>query len=418
MEKHRQNPFTVLSTAPAHRRALTAVAALAALAAGLATMSAQAQNFPITPGQRSTATQVAQQGVPLSELAPNAPDDYTVKRGDTLWAISGIFLKSPWRWPELWGMNMEEVRNPHLIYPGQQLFLEKKDGRATLRMRQAQAGDAPTETIRVSPRVRVQPLADSSIPTLKTHLIEPFLAEAMIVDEQTLLQAPRIVGAPPDRVLITRGDRAYARGLVATPLKQRVAGRTDDYRVFRNARPLKDPLTNTILGYEAMYLGRAALVRGETTEMVRATGGSTESTIVPGTIDIISVKEEMRVGDRLLPEPPRQFTSYVPHAPSGPVDAVIVSVYGDGVSYVGQNQVVVINKGTADGIESGHVLAILADGERRIDRTQPGERANIKMPDERTGMMMVFRPYEKLSYALVLEITSTVKVGDRVANPR
>ncbi|HSH91675.1 MAG TPA: LysM domain-containing protein [Ramlibacter sp.] len=397
---------------------MTAWAALAAVALGFVATPTLAQKFPITPGQRSTAEQVATQGVPLSELAPNAPDEYTVKRGDTLWAISGVFLQRPWRWPELWGMNMEEVRNPHLIYPGQQLFLEKKDGRALLRMRQAQASgeNIPTDTVRVSPRVRIQPLADTAIPTLKTHLIEPFLAEPVIVGEQELLAAPRIVAAPENRVLITRGDRAYARGL--TPLMQRAAGRNDEYRIFRNARPLKDPLTNAVLGYEAMYLGRASLVRSESVQLIKNTKGTPENTIVPATIDIVSAKEEMRIGDRLLPEPPRLFQSYVPHAPSGPVDGSIVSVYGDAVTFAGQNQVVVINKGTADGIETGHVMAILKDGERRIDASQPGQKSNIKLPDERNGLLMVFRPFEKLSYALVLEITDAVKVGDRVANPR
>ena len=382
----------------------------AAITAGLALVAlpAFAQNFPISPAQRSTAEQVAQAGVPLSELADNAPEEYTVKRGDTLWGISGTFLKTPWRWPELWGMNMQEVRNPHLIYPGQQLVLEKVDGRARLRIRQAaNGGDMPTETVRVSPRVRVQPLADSALPTLKTHLIEPFLAEPVIVDETALLKAPRIVAAPENRVLITRGDRAYARG--TTALTQRTAGRSDDYRVFRNARPLTDPQTKAVLGYEAQYLGKASLVRGESSEA---------DVVVPATIDIVAAKEEMRVGDRLLPEPPRQFTSYVPHAPAAPVSGTIVSVYGDAVSIAGQNQVVVINKGTADGVESGHVMAILKTGQRSVDRSQPGERTQIKLPDERNGLLMVFRPFEKLSYALILEINDSVKVGDRITNPR
>ncbi len=400
--------------------ALHALAALAAVACALAASPVQAQNFPITPGQRSTAQQVAQAGVPLSELAPNAPDEYTVKRGDTLWAISGLFLKSAWRWPELWGMNMEEVRNPHRIYPGQHLVLEKMDGRALLRLRgSVQAEVIPTDTIRVSPRTRIQPLAgDSAIPTLQTHLIEPFLAEPVIIDEAALLQAPRIVAAPSDRVLITRGDRAYARGLATSPMMQRVTGRDDDYRVFRKAQPLKDPITQVVLGYEAQYLGKALLVRSESMEMVKGSGGKEENTVVPATIDIISAKEEMQVGDRLLPEPPREFVSYAPHAPGMPVSGAIVSVYGNAVAIAGQNQVVVINKGTADGIEMGHVLAILKAGERRVDRSQPGERTNIKLPSERNGLLMVFRPFEKLSYALILEITDTVKIGDGVVNPR
>jgi nucleoid-associated protein YgaU len=397
-------------------RALGAWTITAAIAGSLLAAPALAQKFPITPGQRSTAEQVAQAGVPLSELAPDAPEEYTVKRGDTLWAISGMYLTSPWRWPELWGMNMQEVRNPHLIYPGQQLLLEKLDGRATLRLR-ASSDQAPAGTIRLSPRTRIEQLPDTALPTLQTHLIEPFLAEPVIVDEAALLAAPRIVAAPENRVLITRGDRAYARGLVTAPLMQRTAGRADDYRVFRSATPLKDPVTQAVLGYEAQYLGKASLVRGEGSELVKTSSGQ-QNLPVPATIDIVSAKEEMRVGDRLLPEPDRQFLSYAPHAPAGALNGTIVSIYGNAVKIAGQNQVVVINKGTADGVEMGHVLAILKEGERRLDRSQPGERTDIKLPNERNGLLMVFRPFERLSYALILEISDTVKVGDSVASPR
>ena len=396
-------------------------AAGVALAGALLVPPALAQTPPITAGQRSTAEQVAQAGVPLSELAPGAPEEYTVKRGDTLWAISGLFLQKPWRWPELWGMNMQEVRNPHRIYPGQQLVLEKKDGRALLKLRQASVGNeaAPTETIRVSPRTRIEPLADASLPTLQSNLIEPFLAEPLIVEQSVLDQAPRIVSAPDERVLITRGDRAYVRGASAAPLKLQVPGRAEQFRVFRNAKALKDPVTSVVLGYEAQYLGIASLVRGESSESVRASGGGQETLAVPATIDIVAAKEEMRVGDRLLPEPPRQFLSYVPRAPATAIDANVVSVYGDAVGVAGRNEIVVISKGTADGIETGHVLAVLKGGRRLQDRSQPGERTEIKLPDERNGLLMVFRPFEKLSYALILESSSAgVQIGDRVINPR
>jgi len=383
---------------------------LAALAA-----PAASQQYPVTPAQRGTAQQVAAAGVPLAELAPDAPDQYTVKRGDTLWGISGMFLTRPWRWPELWGMNLQEIRNPHLIYPGQQLVLEKRDGRARLRVRQA-AAEAPPDTVRLSPRVRTESLADTAVPAVQPHLIEAFLSEPVIIDEAALLQAPRIVAAPETRVLITRGDRAYARGPAQTPL-QRTAGATE-YRVFRNARVIKDPLTSAVLGYEAPYLGKATLVRSEAVQAVRTAAGGQEQMAVPATIDIVSAKEEMRVGDRLLPEPPREFTSYVPHAPAAGLEGSIVSIYGEAVKIAGQNQVVLINRGTADGVESGHVLAILKAGERRIDRSQAGERTPIKLPDERNGLLMVFRPFEKLSYGLILEISDTVQVGDRVASPR
>ncbi|MDB5859145.1 MAG: hypothetical protein JWQ76_2834 [Ramlibacter sp.] len=377
----------------------------------------QAQNFPITPAQRAIAEMVEVSGIPLSELAPNAPDTYTVKRGDTLWGISGLFLKSPWRWPELWGMNKEQVRNPHRIYPGQVLTLEKLNGLARLRMGPAPAG-APIETVRVSPRTRINSLPDLGIPTLPPQAIEPFLNEAIIVDEGALDRAPRIVAAPEDRVLISTGDRAYARGRNGTPLVERDPRIIDTYRLFRNATPLKDPVTGQVLGYEAHYLGAAELVRSESVQDVQSAQGQMVPTIIPATVDVVRNREEIRVGDRLVPEPPRPMTSYVPRAPAQAVDASIVSVYGNAVKLAGQSQVVVISQGAAEGIENGHVLAILKAGARVDDRSQRSERAQIKLPDERNGLLMVFRTFEHLSYALILDITDVVQVGDRVANPR
>ncbi len=401
-------------------QALGAWTAFVVLAGGLTTLPALAQNFPITPAQRSTAQQVARAGVPLSELSPNAPAEYTVKRGDTLWGISGLFLKSPWRWPELWGMNIEQIRNPHLIYPGQHLVLEKLDGMALLRLRPDGSGTGaiPTETVRVSPRVRYESLAAAALPTLQSNVIEPFLAEAMIVDELTLERAPRIVGTQDSRVLLTRGDRAYVRGATGTPFTEKDPTRTEEFRVFRNARPLRDPVTKAILGYEAAFLGKATLARSEGMSDVRTSTGAVVNTVVAAAVDIVTAKEEMRVGDRLVPEPPRQLLNYTPRAPERPMDGSIVSVYGDAVAMVGQNQVVVISRGTLDGIESGHVLAILKAGPVIVDRSLPGERTSVKLPDERTGLLMVFRAFDRLSYALVLEINDTVQVGDRVTNPR
>ncbi|MEJ7930376.1 LysM domain-containing protein [Ramlibacter sp. AN1015] len=380
--------------------------------------AALAQNFPITSTQRATAQQVAEAGVPLSELAPDAPDSYTVKRGDTLWAISGLFLRSPWRWPELWGMNIQQVRNPHLIYPGQHLVLEKVDGRARLRLAQPSSA-TPLETVRLSPRARVEPLANLALPTLQPHLLEPFLAEPLVVDEGTLERAPRIVAAPDTRVLITKGDRAYARGLPQTPLVEGASRAADAYRVFRSATPLRDPVTRAILGYEAQYLGRAELVRGETQETVRTASGEVQTLPVPASLEIVSAREEMRIGDRLVPEPPRELVNYVPRAPEKPVEgAAVLSMYGNAVGLAGQNQIVSINKGRADGLEAGHVLAILKEGRRIVDRPAEGERQTIKLPDERNGLLMVFRTFDKVSYALVLQSTEGVKVGDRLVQPR
>jgi hypothetical protein len=383
------------------------------------TAGLHAQNFPITPGQRATAAQVAQTGVPLADLSPTAPDEYTVKRGDTLWAISGMFLKSPWRWPELWGMNLEDIRNPHRIYPGQQLYLDKSNGRATLRARRGADGTTG-DTVRVSPRTRYESLADAAVPTLSPQAIEPFLSEALIVDEVAFATAPRIVATQEGRVLLSRGDRAYARGAYSskdggTPLSD-AKGQPIDYRVFRNATPLKDPSTGEILGYEAQFVGKAELVRGETTASVTGKDGKVSTEIVPATIDIVVAKEEMRIGDRLVAEPPRELLSYVPRAPTSPIDGQIVSIYGSAVRFAAGNQVVVINRGSRDGVERGHVMAILQSGAQVTDRTDsPGTQ--IRLPNERNGLLIVFRTFEKLSYALVLQVSDGAKVGDRVVNP-
>jgi nucleoid-associated protein YgaU len=389
------------------------VAVLTAMASAFVAAPAWAQNFPISAAQKQTANEVAKKGVPLSELTADAPERYTIKRGDTLWALSGLFLKRAWRWPELWGMNLDDIKNPHRIYPGQILVLDRKDGMASLRL-EGEQSDPPT--VKVSPRTRYEMLSDSALPTLRSGAIEAFLAEPVVVDEAGLNAAPRIVSALESRVLITRGDRAYARGPEGSPMLDD-SSHEQQFRVFRNATPLKDPTTGEVLGYEAQYVGKAVLVRSEGTAEVQNRDGSQSSALVPATIDITGAKEEIRVGDRLLPEPPRQLQTYTPRAPEGKFEGRIVSVYGNAVVNAGQNQVVAINRGTADGMELGVVLAILKDGARVIDRSD-ASRPMMKLPDERNGLLMVFRTFERVSYALILEITDGVRVGDRLINPR
>ena len=387
-----------------------------------AALAATAHSLTVSPGQQKTATQVANDGVALSELAPNAPDNYTVKRGDTLWAISKLFLKSPWRWPELWGMNMADIKNPHLIYPGQTLYLDKSTGRARLSSRRGGSGSGAEslETVKLSPRTRSSNLPDASIPTLQNNLIEPFLTEPIIVEEATLQAAPRFVATQEGRVLLSEGDRAYARSADGAGLSID-AGKPRDFRVFRDATALKDPGTGEILGYEAQYVGRAKLIRGESVTAVRGAevkaGEVAAIEIIPATLDIVRSKEEIRTGDRLLPEPPLELLTYAPRAPATEVEARIVSVYGSAVANVAQNQVVVINRGTKDGMERGHVLAIQTNGQRVVDKTGTGFQ-DIKLPDERNGLLMVFRPFERVSYALVLNATQAVRVGDWLINPR
>lgn len=396
----------------------TALGALTIIAgATLVALPAQAQNYPVSSAQRATAQQVSERGIPVAELAPNAPDTYTVKRGDTLWGISGLYLKRPWRWPELWGMNIKEIANPHLIYPGQTLYLDKDGAFARLRTSRA-SGSGEPETVRVSPRTRSETLADLALPTLKQHLIEPFLVEPLVVDADELKQAPRIIATTEERVLMASGDRVYVRGDGKSPMLSTEPGEPRRFRVFRDAVALKDPLTSEILGYEAQYLGKAELVRGETFEEVTNAKGGVTAEYVPATVDLAAVREEIRAGDRLLPAPARTYTSYTPRAPQMDVDARIVSLYGSSaVAFASQNQVVAINRGTQDGIEPGHVLSIKTKGEQVLDKTD-GKSTLVKLPSEDNGMAMVFRTFDRVSYVLLLEVRNSVRVGDRMVNPQ
>jgi hypothetical protein len=369
------------------------------LAAALGPAAAQPSKMPVYPEWRDTARKVADAGVPLAELAPNAPDTYTVKRGDTLWDISTMFLLRPWRWPELWGMNLEQIRNPHLIFPGQVLVLEKVDGRARLRLAD---GQAPDNTVKLSPRVRSEPLDTGAITAIPLHLIAPFLNEAVVFNTDELALAPRIVAAQESRVLLGRGDTAYVRG---------DTGERRDFRVFREAVPLVDPQTKEVLGYEARYLGTAEQTRQGDTRT--DTDGKPE--IVPASFVITGIREEVGIGDRLAPVPPREFKSYVPHAPDKPVAGQIVKIYGDALN-AGQNQIVALNRGAVDGMERGHVLALWREGERTVDKTDP-KRAAIRLPDERHGLLFVFNVFDRVSYALILQVQQPVKAGDRFTQP-
>ena len=389
----------------------TVCTTVALMTVAMGASPAFAQKYPITANQRATAQQTASRGVPVADLTPNAPDVYVVKKGDTLWAISGIYLKKPWRWPELWGMNLDSIANPHLIYPGQTLYLDRTGGYA--RLRTSRAGDP--QDVRLSPSVRSDSLAKLALPTLQPHLIEPFLVEPQVVDAGTLEQAPRIVATVDERVLMAAGDRAYARGNSITPV-QIAPGEPRLFGIYRNAVALKDPVSGEILGYEAQYVGKAELVRGESLiETSDGKGGFTND-IVPATVDIVSTREEVRAGDRLLPAAKRGFMSYVPHAPEDKVDARVVSIYGAAIANAGQNQVVAINQGERDGIKTGLVLQVLTAGVRLKDTTDEA-RDIIQLPSEKNGVAMVFRTFDRVSYALILDVRNTVRVGDHLTNP-
>jgi hypothetical protein len=359
---------------------------------------ALAVNYPVTPGQRSTAQQVAQAGVPLSELAPNAPDSYTVKRGDTLWDISKIFLRSPWRWPELWGMNLDQIRNPHLIYPGQLLVLEKNGDRARLRV-----GGGASGTDKLSPRIRSEEL-NAAIASIPMSAVGPFLTEGTVLNANELAQAPRVVAAPEGRVMMSVGDNAYVRGDL---------GNQADWHLFRQATPLVDPDSKAVLGYEARFVGNVRYTREGG---AAATAAGSSNLPVPATVRVLQAREEVTVGDRLAAAEPTDFRSFMPRPPEQPTNGRIVSVYGDALM-AGQNQVVAINRGKNAGLERGHVLALLRDGGFARDTTYAGPAQSIKLPDEQHGMLFVFRVFDQVSYALVIESQHPVRAGDRFTQP-
>jgi LysM repeat protein len=376
---------------------------------------AQAQGQrTITAEQREQAQQVAQQGVPLAELAADAPDQYTVKPADTLWGISKLFLKSPGRWPQLWGMNLEQIRNPHLIYPGQRLVLVRDGDRAALKLAGAATGaaaataattvDDPSQlpTVKLSPRVRSEPLPPQAIASLPWHLVQPFLEQVAISDALELSALPRLLGGIDQRVMLSRNEIGYVRGTLEV-------GKT--YAITQEPRPLRDPLTQEVLALEAQVVGNAiALSNGEV-----GVGDKGRPVVQPGTVEIRQQRREIGPGNLLLAtanDPPEAF---VPRAPQTPVDGRVIGPYGDGVQ-AGGLQIVALNKGKRDGLQRGHVLALWQARAPGVDK-QDIDRAAIAWPDVRQGDMLVFKVFDRVAYALIQNTRAPIQPGDRFSQP-
>ncbi|MBL8333400.1 MAG: peptidoglycan-binding protein, partial [Rubrivivax sp.] len=293
-----------------------------------------------------------------------------------------------------------QIRNPHLIYPGQVLVLVKSDGRAMLKV--AQDAGVPGGTVKLSPRVRSELLSNGAIAALPLHLIGPFLNEAVVFETDELNTAPRIVATQEGRVIVSRGETAYVRGEL---------GGARAFRLFREPRPLLDPETREVLGFEATYVGTADFVR----DGGQMPGPDGKAVLVPATFQISSTRLEAGIGDRLSPVPPRDLAAYAPRPPANAIDGRIVSVYGEAVR-AGQNQIVTLNRGARDGLERGHVLALWRAGRSTVDRTDP-TRPVMRLPDERHGVLFVFRVFERVSYALIMSVQEPVGVGDRFTQP-
>jgi hypothetical protein len=344
------------------------------------------------------------------QLQADAPDQYVVQKGDTLWKISGKFLREPWRWPQLWRLNKGQIKDPHLIYPGNLVRLDRS------------SANGPRLSIeRLSPRIRSETLGVEAIPTIPLKAIEPYLAAPLVIERNGLDHAPRIVATQEGRFNIGTGSRAYVSGLGGTETL---------WQVYRPGVALIDPETNETLGHEAIFLGTARLTNaGE-----------------PATVQILSAKREIGEGDRLIVAPQPQLFAFAPHAPEGAVRGRIVSVYDgrtdartdyyrSGASTVSRSNeyklkdetgtlsIVTINRGLKQGLEPGHVMAIYRSSTIERDRSvgpfYMGDRrpAPVKLPEERYGLLMVFRAFENISYALTLQAERPVEVGDVVTKP-
>lgn len=323
-------------------------------------------------------------------LKPDAPDRYVVVPGDTLWGISTRYTDAPWRWPELWGMNREQIQNPHLIYPGMVLLLDRARGTLSV------AG-GPDGTAKLSPRIRAESLAKEQIPSIPASVIEPFLTRPLVIEPDGLDKAPTIVATQQDRVILSAGDRAYVRGIGES--------KEQNWYVYRPGKPLVDPDTDRVLGYEAIYLGTAQVTRAGD----------------PTTVVLTTTMQEVNAGDKLVAAGPARAINYAPHAPDVHIAGRVMAIYG-GLGKVGEAgplQIVSLNRGRADGVEIGHVFALynLGGTVRDVTKARNDPDALIPLPDERAGLAFVFRVFERVSYALIMHITMPVRPLDVVRTP-
>ena len=326
-------------------------------------------------------------------LKPNAPERYIVVSGDTLWSIAERYTDSPWRWTELWNMNKATTPNPHRIYPGDVLVIDRARGQLAV----------AADTVKLSPRIRAERIEEKAIPSIPPNVIEPYLSRPLVIEPNGLDRAPTIVATQDNRVVLGAGNTAYVSGL---------GGSTEDsWHIYRQGGALTDPETGRVMGYEATYLGAAR---------VRKAGE-------PAALEIVTAVREIGVGDKLVAAGRPQAPNYAPHAPAAQMRGQVISIVGSvgSTGESGRNSVVTLNRGQADGIEVGHVLALyradIAAGRAlvgaRMQSAGMAADAAVKLPEERYGLVMVFRVFERVSYALVMNISKPVRRSDIVQNP-
>ena len=322
------------------------------------------------------------------QIKEDAPDRYVVVKGDTLWAISGRFLQSPWRWPEIWKLNKDQIKNPHWIYPGDVVILDRASGTLRLSKNEKYHGRGFEKR---EPQTRIEPSSNQAIPVISPADIGPFLSQPLVIEKDGLESAPRIIANEGDRVVIGAGNRAYVKGFKEGGPKQ--------WHVFRPGKVLVDPDTQSILGYEADYVGDARILKSGD----------------PATIEIIKSEQEILRDDRLVAATDIDLANFVPHAPTKVVHGRVISAYR-GLAEVSRGSIIAINLGTKQGMEIGHVLALLRAG--IVAPYRSGDKnETVKLPEERSGLALIFRVFDNVSYALVMKSDLTIHIGDAVTTP-
>jgi LysM repeat protein len=343
---------------------------------------------------RTETTEVPSRGIPLAD---NAPDSYVVKRGDTLWGIAKVFLRDPWFWPEIWQVN-PQVHNPHLIYPGDTLRLVYIDGRPQIVLQRGELERG--NGVRVEPRVRSEPL-DAAITTIPYATVAAFMSKPSVLDREQIKAAPYVLATRDLHVVMSEGDTVYARGF-ASP-----AELGSHYNVVRVGDPLIDPDDKRVLGYDGIFTGSGHVTRqGDPTTLIM-----TESA------------RESRAGDKLIPGGVDVPLDFIPSAPRTKTNGRIIAV-ANGVTIIGQYEVVVVNRGARDGLAPGNVLGVFDTGPVVEDTDKKGffnlnrfGAKHVALPSERTGTFMVFKTFDNISYGLIMEATNVIRVGDKIQNP-
>lgn len=321
-------------------------------------------------------------------INPNHPDQYTVVKGDTLWDISGKFLDHPWQWPQLWENN-PQIKNPHWIYPGDTLYFSYVNGEPRLSLVPENMGSEQPELV---PRIR-ESSVEKAIQMIPSNAIAQFLSSPRVATAEDIANAPYVLSIADEHLIAGSGDRIYVRAI------ENPEGLS--YTVYRQGKPYLSPETQEVLGYEALYVA----------DTVIETPGD------PATLSITKSDSEVRRGDLLMLSSEGEMAlNYFPRPPTQKIGGSIIRVMG-GVSQIGQYDTVVIDKGTTDGLEVGHTLLIYKKGRIVVDKVQSQDAELVKLPDEVAGMLMVFRPFERVSYALVMKATSAIHTLDRVQTP-